>query len=323
MKYGQDDLSNLYTTGDVTVTAVSELAAFLLLIAGLSVCTMERFRSCSGRARALRYYRQREKSDGLRRTASWLRARALRYYRQRERSDGSRRTASWLSPRALRYHKQREKPDGLCRTASWLRIAVVAAAPILMCVPSLASEIALQHGPGGAASLVNTSVDHPVVLLSYSVTRGEGGVELLPEGWDSFQQQEELFYETSATAELLSEAAIADGLLFGPGQSRSIGIPFLLRSDADGDGRINLVDFAIWKSHRKQTLTGPAFGDFNYSGVVDFEDFHILVQEMGNSAAYAFEAATAVPESCALETFGIGLAILFDRRRSRSRKRED
>jgi hypothetical protein len=153
-------------------------------------------------------------------------------------------------------------------------------------------------------------------LLSYSITRSERGVALLPQGWDSFQEQGELFYETSATADLLSETAIADGLLFGPEQSRSIGIPFLLRSDADGDGRIDLVDFAIWKSNRKQLLTGPTFGDFNYDGVVDIEDFHILVQEMGNSAVYTFDATTAVPEPGTLATFSIGLAILFARRRS-------
>lgn len=200
---------------------------------------------------------------------------------------------------------------------SLFAIAVVATAQVLICVPSLSAEIALQLAPGGAASLINSSLDHSIVLMSYSITRGEGGVALLPQGWDSFQQQGKLFIETSATTDMLSEEAIADGLLFNPGASRSIGIPFLLRSDADGDSRIDLVDFAIWKRHRGQPLTGPAFGDFDYSGIVDLEDFHILVQEIGNSAVFTFDATTAVPEPGAIGTFSIGLAILFAKRRSR------
>jgi hypothetical protein len=152
--------------------------------------------------------------------------------------------------------------------------------------------------------------------MSYFIARGEGGVEFLPDGWDSLQQQGELFYETSATADLLSETAIADGLLFGPGESRSIGIPFLLRADADGDGAIDLVDFAIWRMYQGQQLTGPAFGDFDYSGLVDHEDFNILLQEMGNSTVYKFDATTAVPEPGALAPLSLGLAALFAGRSS-------
>jgi hypothetical protein len=140
-------------------------------------------------------------------------------------------------------------------------------------------------------------------------------VEFLPAEWDSFQRQGNLFAEISATVDLLSEVAAADGLLFSPGQSRSIGVPFVLRSDADGSGAIDLTDFAIWKSNQGQSLQGPSFGDFDWSGLVDLDDFESLLNEMGNSAVYTFEATTAVPEPSALILLSIGFATLFAVRR--------
>ena len=156
---------------------------------------------------------------------------------------------------------------------------------LLMSAQSLADEIVLRLGPGGAASLVNSSLGSSIILKSYSITRLDQGVELLPAGWDSFQRQGALFSETSAIADLLSEAAVNDGLLFSAGQSQSIGVPFGLRADADGDGTIDLTDFAIWKTHSGQPLFGPSVGDFD-----------ILLNEFGNSAVYTFDADTTIPE---------------------------
>jgi PEP-CTERM motif-containing protein len=180
---------------------------------------------------------------------------------------------------------------------------------------ALAGEIELVLGPGGTASLMNSSLDSPIVLMSYSIARSESGVGLSPTGWNSFQRQGNLFLEASATVDLLSEGAVTDGLLFSAGQSRSIGLPFNLRSDADGNGRIDLTDFAIWKDHQGQSLQGPSFGDFDNSGVVDLDDFDILLTQMGTSAVFTFAATTtAVPEPSTVlfalvGTVGLGLAM--------------
>jgi hypothetical protein len=193
-------------------------------------------------------------------------------------------------------------------------------AAVLMSGPTLAAEVVLRHGPGGVASLVNSSLDTSVVLMSYSITGGDQGVDLLPAGWDSFQSQGQSFLETSATVDLLAEAAVTGGLLFAPGQSRSIGVPFNLRADADGDGAIDLADFAIWKQHDGQLLQGPAFGDFDINGIVDLDDFNILSNELGNSAVYTFSATTTVPEPSSLLltlAFGGALSPVICRLRSR------
>jgi hypothetical protein len=193
---------------------------------------------------------------------------------------------------------------------------------MLACAQSFAAEIVLKLGPGGAAALVNSSLDTSIVLKSYSITRRDQGVELWPAGWHSFHLQGELFAETSATVDLLAEATVAAGLLIAPGQSRSIGVPFYLRADADANGAVDLTDFAIWKSHQGQSLQGPSVGDFDLNGVVDLDDFEILVNEMGNSAVYTFAATTAVsePAGSLLAVGGLGTLILR-RKRLRARTR--
>jgi hypothetical protein len=180
---------------------------------------------------------------------------------------------------------------------------------------SLAAEIELKLAPGGAAALFNPSLDTPVRLTSYSISRGAMGVELVPTQWDSLQVQGNPFAVDSATLDLLSEAALAEGLLFNPGQSRSIGLPFNLGADADGDGLIDLTDFSIWTNHRGQQLLGPSFGDFDYSGVVDGADFEFLLTGMGTSAVYTFAATTAIPEPETLVLVGVAIAALLAVRR--------
>jgi hypothetical protein len=114
--------------------------------------------------------------------------------------------------------------------------------------------------------------------------------------WDSLQSQGFSFAVQSATADHLSEVALSDGLLIGPGESQPIGLPFLLQADADGNGTVDLSDFSIWKSNRDKLLYGPSAGDFNLNGVVDLDDFDYFLTEMGTAAAYSFAATTVVPE---------------------------
>jgi hypothetical protein len=194
---------------------------------------------------------------------------------------------------------------------------LTALAALVLCSQSPA-DIVLRHEPGGGASLVNTSPSTPITLVSYSITRTGIGVDLLP-SWSSLQSQGQPFSVTSATSNLLSETTTAaDGLVFGPGESKSLGIPFRLVSDATGEGVIDLSDFAIWKSHNGQQLYGPRFGDFDYSGIVDMTDCNFFLTEMGNSAIYTF-SATAIPEPTAFALLGLafGSEFLFRRRARR------
>lgn len=58
------------------------------------------------------------------------------------------------------------------------------------------------------------------------------------------------------------------------------------RGDANGDGLVGIVDYAIWKAHYGlTTLNGPADGDFNSDGVVDNSDFDIMVATWGSYVA--------------------------------------
>jgi hypothetical protein len=205
-------------------------------------------------------------------------------------------------------------------SSNWKLAPLATVAALLVAGQLLAAETVLKPGPGGSASLVNSSLDTSIVLKSYSIIRREPGVELLPAGWDSLHLQGNLFSETSATVDVLSEAAVADGLLFGPGQSRSIGVPFNLRADADGNGTIDLSDFVTWKSHQGQHLEGPGVGDFDSNGVVDLVDFELLLNEMGNSAVYTFAVIIAVPEPGASILLFLGLVPWVTMRRRMYRR---
>ncbi|NLF32260.1 MAG: hypothetical protein GX591_15400 [Planctomycetes bacterium] len=60
--------------------------------------------------------------------------------------------------------------------------------------------------------------------------------------------------------------------------------PICNPGDADGDGDVDLDDFAILKdSYGTTTGTTCAMGDFNGDGAVDLDDFVILKQSFGNT----------------------------------------
>jgi hypothetical protein len=186
---------------------------------------------------------------------------------------------------------------------------------LFIVVPPTSADIVLEHGPGGMASLVNTSLTRPVLLTSYSITRSDSGAALVPVDWDSYGSQGLAFTVTSATADQLAESVDNDGLWFDPGEKKPIGGPFLLRADANGDARVDLSDFGQWKQNQGLFLSGPGFGDFDYDGVVDSDDFDFLLSEMGNSAIYTFSATTAVPEPSAMQLIVMLLGLAAIRRR--------
>ena len=57
-----------------------------------------------------------------------------------------------------------------------------------------------------------------------------------------------------------------------------------LQGDANGDGRVDGIDYTAWLSHYSQTTTaGVTVGDFNINGKVDGIDFVIWLTNYGNS----------------------------------------
>ncbi|KKQ46372.1 MAG: hypothetical protein US62_C0001G0015 [Candidatus Woesebacteria bacterium GW2011_GWA1_37_8] len=49
--------------------------------------------------------------------------------------------------------------------------------------------------------------------------------------------------------------------------------PIFTPGDANGDGRVDGLDYVIWLNHYNQNVSGPSNGDFNNSGVVDGADY--------------------------------------------------
>ncbi len=57
-----------------------------------------------------------------------------------------------------------------------------------------------------------------------------------------------------------------------------------LQGDANGDGRVDGIDFALWLSHYNQNIGGSTNGDFNGSGKVDGVDYSIWLFNYGKTS---------------------------------------
>lgn len=57
--------------------------------------------------------------------------------------------------------------------------------------------------------------------------------------------------------------------------------PLVIRPDANGDGKIDELDFAIWKNNLGKTVSGVLGGDFNNDGKVDGVDYVIWLINFG------------------------------------------
>jgi hypothetical protein len=67
----------------------------------------------------------------------------------------------------------------------------------------------------------------------------------------------------------------------------------ILQGDANGDGKVDGVDFSIWLSHYGQSLTGASSGDFNTSGKVDGVDFALWLSNYGKTPTNSQTPTTA------------------------------
>jgi len=68
-----------------------------------------------------------------------------------------------------------------------------------------------------------------------------------------------------------------------------------LIGDANGDGRVDGIDYAIWVSHYSQQISGAQNGDFNNDSRIDGLDFVLWLSHYGN--ILATNTPTAVPNS--------------------------
>jgi hypothetical protein len=74
----------------------------------------------------------------------------------------------------------------------------------------------------------------------------------------------------------------------------------VLSGDANSDGKVDGIDFAIWLSHYGQTTNGIANGDFNNDNRIDGIDFAIWLSNYGKVAA----TNTPTPNNTATPTIG-------------------
>ena len=183
--------------------------------------------------------------------------------------------------------------------------------------------IVLDQGPGGAAILRNSS-DEPLVVLAYSIAKVESGVDLAPATWESLASQGENFAEIFASTGAIAETTTSTGTLLAPGETRDIGAPFDLQSDATGDGVANHNDLLVVSSFFGASALGPTFGDFNYDGAVNQADLDILAMEFNTATQFQFSVVstspTAVPEPSAFLFLGLVMVGRFGFVRLRRRK---
>ncbi|MEM9294413.1 MAG: dockerin type I domain-containing protein, partial [Planctomycetota bacterium] len=87
--------------------------------------------------------------------------------------------------------------------------------------------------------------------------------------------------------------------------------PLGLPGDADGDARVDLLDFDALAQHfNAVTGLGPARGDFNGDGAVDLLDFDILAQNFGAPGS----SPATIPQPTALAGVGMAGALVARRR---------
>ncbi len=105
--------------------------------------------------------------------------------------------------------------------------------------------------------------------------------------------QNDLIYDPTAGADFLPngvyEVTVATGTFSdaaGNGNSAFLGSDFFLNGDANRDGTVSILDFAILRANFGSS-TNPRFStaDFNYDGTVSILDFAILRSNFGQSLA--------------------------------------
>jgi len=68
-----------------------------------------------------------------------------------------------------------------------------------------------------------------------------------------------------------------------------------LLGDANSDGKVDGLDYVIWRNHYNQQVTGAVMGDFNNNGLVDGLDYVIWRNNYGSSGPTSTPAVIKTP----------------------------
>ncbi len=105
-----------------------------------------------------------------------------------------------------------------------------------------------------------------------------------------------------------------DNVLFEEGVSfERLGLNVGIPGDVDGDGDVDLADFAAIQNHFQQTVTLRTDGDLNGDGFVDFVDFRQWKDNFTQPPGIG--AAAAVPEPSSLAITAAAMSALGAQRR--------
>lgn len=86
---------------------------------------------------------------------------------------------------------------------------------------------------------------------------------------------------------------------------------FILAGDGNADRRVNSIDFNLLAGRFGQTVSTPAFGDFDYSGDVDSQDATLLFGQYGKSLQVPGTAAIPASALFATQTIQETDQVLF------------
>lgn len=84
-------------------------------------------------------------------------------------------------------------------------------------------------------------------------------------------------YQSTSNVTLVVDAPVLiKWVLPQPGNT-----PIVKPGDANGDGRVDGIDYVVWYNHYNQSVSGASSGDFNNSGRVDGVDYVIWLNNYG------------------------------------------
>lgn len=128
-----------------------------------------------------------------------------------------------------------------------------------------------QYVLANVGALRNDSVDN---LVKSNFTNGT-----LPNNKCTIDSQSEVGGWPSGYSwiEEYANSLISSGTSSSPSVAPSPSIAPAKLGDANGDNLVSAVDYTVWHSHYKQTLSGATNGDFDDSGTVDGVDYVILI----------------------------------------------
>lgn len=187
----------------------------------------------------------------------------------------------------------------------------------------------------GRAVLTNNSFA-PITFDGYSLT--DASASLRPADWFSLHDQEldgEVWFEANPSARQLAELTVSGSTTLQPGQSlyfgavvapgsaaalsfeyfdsstttsrlatvafEDPGLPELM-GDYNGDGRVDAIDYTVWRDRLGSSISPFGRADGNGNGVVDRADYLLWRRHYGDSLVATAAATQAVSTASAAPT---------------------